>query len=86
MQCADCLPADVEWFELSGKGKLVTCTTGFENDTPYILALAEFAGGVRVFGRLDKQIAENEIKVGMDVKLVPVKLPDERISYEFKKA
>ena len=92
MECADCLSSNVEWFELSGKGKLVTYSivnygpTGFENETPYILALAEFAGGVKVFGRLDKQIGEDEIKVGMDVKLAPVKLPDERISYQFKKA
>ena len=55
MECADCLFSEVEWFELGGIGKLLTYSevnygpTGFENDTPYRLALAEFSG-VKVFG------------------------------------
>ena len=90
MQCTSCFSTDIEWFEVS-EGKLVTYTTvmygplGFENDTPYTLALAEFPSGVKVFGRLDKAIAEDDIKIGMAIKAVPMTLADERISYEFKK-
>jgi uncharacterized OB-fold protein len=90
MQCTSCFSTDVEWFDV-GEGKLVTYTIvqygplGFENDTPYTLALVEFPSGVKVFGRLDKAIAEGDIKVGMALKPYPVKLPEDRISYEFKK-
>ena len=87
MDCADCLDSEVEWFEVAGEGKLVTYTivnygpTGFEDDAPYLLAVAEFPGGVRVFGRLDRGIAESDIKIGMSVKPVTIRLPDDKISY-----
>ncbi len=90
--CADDFTSEMEWVPVEGKGKLITYTvvsygpTGFENDTPYILALAEFPSGVKVFGRLDKGLPQEEIKVGMEVVPVPVELPDEKISYQFKKA
>ncbi|MCK4368770.1 MAG: Zn-ribbon domain-containing OB-fold protein, partial [Dehalococcoidales bacterium] len=88
--CPRCLSSDVEWFEIKGKGKLNTYTmvnygpTGFENDAPYILALAEF-DGIQIFGRLSRDIEEKDIKVGMSLVVSPVKLPDNRIAYEFKK-
>jgi len=120
MQCTICFSSDIEWFNV-GQGKLVTYTTvmygplGFENDTPYTLALVEFSGGIpvkgelpymqhydecaqctahspncplayKVFGRLDKAIAEDDIKIGMALKAVPITLPEDRISYEFKRA
>jgi len=90
MQCTSCFSTDVEWFDV-GEGKLVTYTIvqygplGFEDDTPYTLALVEFPSGVKVFGRLDKDIAEGDIKIGMALKPYSVKLPEDRISYEFKK-
>ena len=90
MQCTSCFSTDIEWFKV-GERKLVTYTIvqygplGFENDTPYTLALTEFPSGVKVFGRLDKAIAEDDIKIGMALKAVPMTLADERISYEFKK-
>ena len=90
MQCTSCFSTDIEGFDV-GEGKLATYTTvmygplGFENDTPYTLALAEFPSGVKVFGRLDKAIAEDDIKIGMALKPSTVKLPEDRVSYEFKK-
>jgi uncharacterized OB-fold protein len=89
-QCTSCFSTDIEWFDV-GEGKLATYTVvkygplGFEDDTPYTLALAEFPSGVKVFGRLDKAIAEDDIKIGMSLKPATVKLPDNRVSYEFKK-
>ena len=91
MDCPKCVGSDVEWFELKGTGKLVTYTvvnygpTGFENDAPYTLGIADF-DGVRVFGRLSKGLKESDIKPGMDVRVLPVKLPGGRIGYEFQKA
>jgi len=89
--CPKCLSSDVEWFEISGPGRLVTYTivsygpTGFENEAPYRLAVADF-DGLRVFGRLSADIHEMDIRVGMELKVVPVRRADNRISYEFQKA
>ena len=89
--CPKCLSSDVEWFEVKGNGKLMTYTivnygpTGFENDAPYMLALAEF-DGIQIFGRLSRDIGENDIQVGMSLTVSPLKLPDDRIAYEFKKS
>jgi uncharacterized OB-fold protein len=89
MDCPKCLSSDVEWFEITGSGKLATYTvvnygpTGFEDDAPYVLAIADF-NGLRVFGRLSRDINEGDIKVGMELKVAPVKLPNDRISYEFQ--
>jgi uncharacterized OB-fold protein len=91
LDCSKCLGSDVEWFEIKGNGKLVTYTvvnygpTGFENDAPYTLAIADF-DGVRVFGRLSKGMKESDAKPGMSLKVLPVKLPGDRIGYEFQKA
>ena len=90
MDCPKCVGSDVEWFEIKGNGRLVTYTvvnygpTGFEEDAPYTLAIADF-DGVRIFGRLSKSIRESDIKPGMGVKVLPVKLPGGRIGYEFQK-
>jgi hypothetical protein len=90
LDCSKCLGSDVEWFEIKGNGKLVTYTvvnygpTGFENDAPYTLAIADF-DGVRVFGRLSKGLKESDIEPGMSLKVLPVKLLGDRIGYEFQK-
>jgi len=90
MDCPKCVGSDVEWFEIKGNGKLVTYTvvnygpTGFEEDAPYTLAIADF-DGVRIFGRLSKSLKESDIKPGMVVKVLPVKLLGGRIGYEFQK-
>jgi len=89
--CPRCLSSDVEWFEVKGKGKLNTYTkvnygpTGFEADTPYTLALGEF-DGVQILARLSRDIEAKDIKVGMSLTVSPVKLPNNRIAYEFRKA
>ena len=72
MDCPKCSSSDVEWFEIKGDGKLLTYTivnygpTGFENDAPYTLAIVDFTDGLRVFGRLSRDIKESDIKVGWD--------------------
>jgi len=89
--CSNCLSSDMEWFEISGPGKLISFSTliyaptGFEADLPYTIALADF-GDVKVFGRMSKDLKEEEMKIGMDLKVVPVKLQGEKVAYEFKKA
>jgi len=88
--CPRCLSSDVDWFEIKGKGELASYTlvnygpTGFENDAQYILALGKFEG-IQIVARLSRDIEEKDIKVGMSLVVSPVKLPDNRIAYEFKK-
>ena len=92
MDCPKCLLSDVEWVKIDNEGKLVTYTvvhygpSGFEDEAPYTLAIGDFGDGLRIFGRLNKDIEESDIKPGMGLKMVPVKLPEDRITYEFQKA
>jgi uncharacterized OB-fold protein len=89
--CASCLSSDVDWIELNGRGRLITYTTahfapvGFEDEAPYTLALVELDEGPRVFARLSEDIPEDGLQIGMNLKLVPRRLPEERISYELRK-
>lgn len=85
--CPWCPDSSVEWFKIEGTGKLATFTkvhygpTGFEDDTPYTLAVADF-NGIKVFGRISKELAEEDTTVGMDLKAVTVTLPGGQLSYE----
>jgi uncharacterized OB-fold protein len=88
--CPDCLSSEVEWFEVAGKGELKSYSvvnygpTGFEEDAPYTLALGEF-DGVQILARLSRDIDEKDIEVGMSITVSPLKLPNGRLAYEFKK-
>jgi len=92
MDCPKCLTSDVEWFEIKSNGKLITYTTvnygpsGFEDKAPYTLAIGDFGNGLRIFSHLSRDIKEGDVKVGMKLKVVPVKLPNDRVSYEFQQA
>ncbi len=92
MDCPGCIDSEVEWVEIKNDGKLVTYTvvhygpSGFEDEAPYTLAIGDYGDGLRIFGRMNKEIAEEDIKPGMAIKIVPVKLPDDKIAYEFQKA
>jgi len=86
--CSWCMSKNVEWVEVEGQGTLDSFTkvyygpTGFEEDVPYILALVDFKN-VKVFGRLSKSIDEANVKVGMALKFAPLKISEEKMSYEF---
>ena len=89
--CHQCLSSDMEWFEVSGTGKLVSYSkleyapVGFGDDLPYCIALLDY-GEYKVFGRLDKDIQEDAIKIGMEMKTVVNELPNGQLNYVFKKA
>jgi uncharacterized OB-fold protein len=91
MDCSNCNSSDMEWLGVKGKGRLISYSTlyfaptGFEDDLPYTLGLAEFEQGVKIFGRLSKEIPQDELKIGMELKVAPVILPADRISYQFEK-
>jgi uncharacterized OB-fold protein len=89
--CPDDLSTDMTWKKLSGKCKLLTYTTahfaptGFQDDLPYTIALAQCEEDVKVYALLSKDINENKIHIGMDLRLTPLRLPNGRITYELKK-
>jgi uncharacterized OB-fold protein len=91
---ADCfhsLASDMEWFEVSGPGKLLTYSTlkyaptGFSDELPYTIAVVEFQG-FKVFGRIDRSVPVEGLEVGAAMKAVVVKTPNDRFTYAFKKA
>jgi len=91
MDCPRCLNNNMGWFEIKKHGKLVNhvqvnyAPAGFESSAPYYLAIGEFADGVKIFSRLSRDIKKEDIQTGMNLKVVPVKLPGNRLSYEFQK-
>lgn len=89
--CSNCLGNDMDWFKIEGVGTLVSFTrtgfapTGFEADIPYTLAMVDF-NGIKVFGRLNGGVPEEEVRVGMELQLNICNLPDGQLSYEFIKS
>ena len=88
--CYKCLASNVEWFEVSGKGKLLTYSelkfapVGFQDDVPYCIALLDY-GEYKIFGRIAKDVPESEIEVGMEMKTVVNKTSNEQLNYVFQK-
>ncbi len=86
--CASCLSSDMDWFKVEGDGKLVSFTkacfgpTGFEDDVPYVLAVADF-NKTKVFGRFKSNFPEDELCIGMSVQVKTLSFPNGQISYEF---
>ena len=89
--CYQCLSADMDWFEVSGTGKLVTFSkleyapVGFGDDLPYAIALLDY-GNYKVFGRIASDVPEAEIKVGMEMKTKVNTLANGQLNYVFEKA
>jgi len=90
IDCPKCLKSHCEWFEISGKGRVVTYTKmnygpmGFEDKTPYILAVAEFDNNIKILAGINKDVKEDDIKIGMCVEVAPISLARDKISYEFR--
>lgn len=89
--CCKCLSKNMEWFDVTGTGKLLTYSKleyapiGFENDLPYCIAVVDF-DDYKIFGRISGDLGDNDIKAGMDLKAVVNKLPNGQINYVFVKA
>ena len=89
--CHSCLSSDMEWFDVSGKGKLLTYSKlefapiGFGDDLPYAIALLDY-GDYKVFGRIADNVPEDEIEVGMEMTTAVNRLPNGQLNYVFQKA
>jgi uncharacterized OB-fold protein len=86
--CSACLASDMQWLEVTGRGKLVSFSrltyppVGFEDDLPYAIALVDY-GPYRIFGRLDHDLDIDEVKIGMALIARSSKLPEGQLSYCF---
>lgn len=89
--CYKCLADNMEWFEVTGTGKLVSYSklefapVGFQDDVPYAIALLDY-GDYKVFGRIAKDVDEQDITVGMEMRTVVNQLPNGQLNYVFEKA
>jgi hypothetical protein len=74
--CIKCMSSDVEWIEVSGKGRLLSYTKifaapkGFEDMAPYSIGLVELEEGGRLLSWIEG-IPEENIRIGMHVKVKP---------------
>jgi uncharacterized OB-fold protein len=89
--CAKCLGSEMEWFDVSGDGELLSFSelqygpVGFEDDLPYTIALLDF-GGYKVFGRIAKELPYDELKIGMKMKAAARELAEGQLTYVFERA
>ncbi len=73
--CPYCSSREVEKILLPRKGKVLSYTIihvppkGFENYSPYVVAIVELENGARVLAQLT-DIDENEVKIGLEVEAV----------------
>jgi uncharacterized OB-fold protein len=89
--CYQSLGSDMEWFEVTGTGTLLSFSTlsyapvGFGQDLPYTIAVVDY-GDYKVFGRVDKSIPVETLSVGMRLKTASCRLPEGKVSYVFQQA
>jgi uncharacterized protein len=90
--CSVCFSTDMDWFVMPQKGKLETYTTatyapsGFEGDPPYTMGVVDFENGLKLFARVDKALKVENVKVGMDVIVRPMKYDNGQVSFEIAKS
>ena len=75
IDCPKCLSSEVEWVELSGKGKLLTHTVvhiapaSLVKKAPYIVGIIELNEGPRMMAQLVNVKPEN-LRIGLPVQVV----------------
>ena len=74
-RCTNCLSADMEWAEVSGRGKVYSFVTfhrvfhpAFEEEVPYVVALVELEEGPRMLTNVIG-IPPEEVRCEMKVKV-----------------
>lgn len=75
--CNKCLSGDFEFKEYDGQAKLLSFTkihaapTGFEDAVPYTVGVVDLKDGGRLLAWFGESIPESDIKIGMDLQVVP---------------
>lgn len=90
--CCSCFETDLEWFDASkDTGRLATFSkmkygpVGFENDLPYTIAVVDF-GSYKIFGRISKEIDDDTVAIGMEMRVTANRIDDDRLNFVFEKA
>ena len=89
--CYKCFSSDMEWFDVTGNGKLMAYSklkyapVGFDEDLPYCIAVLDY-GDYKIFGRIASGIPDDEIKLGMEMKTEVNTLPNGQLNYVFQKS
>jgi len=92
--CPKCLSPDFEYHEISGQGTLLTYTqiaaapTGFQDIGAYRVGLVDLKEGGRAVAWIGETIGEDEVKIGMELQLVPrifENTPDIKVYYTLEK-
>lgn len=90
--CCSCLSKDLSWFDAGQKtGTLLTFSKmkygpkGFEADLPYTIAVVDF-GTFRIFGRISKDLSDEDIRIGMKFRVRANPLAGDRINFVFHRA
>lgn len=88
--CYKCLSSNIEWFEVKGKGRLISYSqlkyapVGFDDDLPYSIAVLDY-GEYKVFGRIADDVKDDQISMGMEMQTVFNRLTNDQLNYVFKK-
>jgi len=92
LDCSKCMSVDnMEWVEISGRCRVVTYTLcqfgpkGFEHLVPYNLGIVELKEGPRVLAIFDKEIKPEEVKIGKEFKLAPIKISENKYVFMIKR-
>jgi uncharacterized OB-fold protein len=76
--CLRCRKSDMEWVPLDNHAELITFTEvnfappAFQKETPYLLGVAEFENGMRVFAPISREVNRRDLKPGLKLELKPV--------------
>jgi len=88
--CRDCLSERTEWTEVSGGGRLFSYTIVHRPPVPafkapYVLAVVELAEGPLMLSNI-VDCAQDELKVGMQLKVIFERASEAITLYKFKPA
>lgn len=92
--CSQCLSAEFEYIEFSGKATLVSHTkihaapTGFEDTVPYTIGVVDLEETGRLLAWFGDSIGDDEIKIGMKLQVVPQifdDIPEIKVYYSLEK-
>ena len=89
--CSKCLSTNFEWVPVLNQCVLITYTMveaaplSFIERAPYMLGLAQFTEGPKVFAWMDTAIAESEVSIGMKLRLRILQLSNGNLAYTLVK-
>jgi uncharacterized protein len=85
--CANCLESNLSWTQLPGEGRIFTFTisrssslAAYKESVPYVIAIIELAGGIRMLGHVDNEDPES-LSIGDEVKVEFAEVSNTNLPY-----